>query len=438
MTFFKKLNQSKILFWCLCIGIFGILLACNFLTGMCVDDYGYSFSYSTGARITSVLDIFPSIGEHYKVMNGRSITHFLVQLFLFLPHPIFKFVNAGMFLLQILLIYSICKEPNSRNNLVLATIFGLIWAFEPVFGQVNLWQDGACNYLWSIIFGLAFLIPLIQCFLHRETCGKMWQKILYVVLGFAAGGYLENLSATVIFMAFVLLLLIRFYHKEKVPLHFILALAAAAVAFVIMVTAPGEMKNKIVKKGWSFFRENFMAALDRYQSFWLLALVFLVLFVFAVFLKTNREKLIVSALFALGSLCANFIFVVASYYPARASACSALLLITADAILMAELFSTKFCAAVTSFALVMLLVTFYDGCLGMNDIYKTHLAMNANIATVQQCKAEGKLDVTVPMVNPSTKYSAINYLKYLDKKDATSWPNASVAKYYGVHSVLGK
>lgn len=434
----KRLNQSKALFLCLCIGIFGILLVCNFLTGMAVDDYTYSFSFSTGERIAGIGDIFPSLWAHYETMNGRLLAHFFVQLSLLLPHPVFKILNSGMFLLQILLIYRICSGSGALNNLIFASIFGLIWVFEPAFGQVNLWQDGACNYLWSAVFGLAFLVPLIRRFLYRESSKKAGQKILYAVLGAAAGGYSENLSAAVIVMAFLLLMLIRFYKKDKVPTHFVFGLAAAAAAYAFMAAAPGETKNKIAKGGLSFYRQNFIKTLEMYRTFWLLAAVFIVLLVLAASLGRNRDALILSALFAVGSLCANFIFIVSSYYPPRASSCSALFLIVADAILMTELFMTKHSALIISFAFVMLMVTFYAGSVGLNDIYITHSAMEANIASLQQCKARGKLDIALPMITPSTKYSPIKSLKYLDTKDPSSWPNAFMAKYYGVRTIIGK
>lgn len=434
----KRLNQSKTLFFCLCAGIFVILMVCNFWTGMAVDDYTYSFSFSTGERIASVPDIFPSLRAHYGTMNGRLLAHFFVQLFLLLPHAVFKVLNSGMFLLQVLLIYRICKPSGAPNNLVFASVFGAIWVFEPAFGQVNLWQDGACNYLWSAVFGLAFLIPIIRRLRYREAEKAAGWRALYPMLGFAAGGYLENLSAAVIVMAFLLLLLLRFYKKERVPARFILGLAAAAAAYALMAAAPGEMKNKIVKGGLWFYRQNFIKTLETYRTFWLPAAAFIVLFVLAASIERNKDALILSALFALGSLCANFIFIFSSYYPARASSGSALFLIAADAILAAELFATKYDALLISSALVLLAVTFYDGGIGINDIYTTHSAMQANIASLRQFKAEGKLDVSLPMIHPSTRYSLVQSLKYLDTKDPSSWPNAAMAKYYGVRTIIGK
>ena len=44
----------------------------------------------------------------------------------------------------------------------------------------------------------------------------------------------------------------------------------------------------------------------------------------------------------------------------------------------------------------------------------------------------------MPLVEGSTKYSGIYCLRYLDTQDPTTWPNADMAKFYGVRSMLGE
>ena len=89
----------------LCICVYTFMLACNLLTGLCVDDFSYFNDFSAkGERIDSFWRIFSSLEAHMKIMNGRTIAHFFVHLFLYLPLPIFKIINAAAFVLLLIMI----------------------------------------------------------------------------------------------------------------------------------------------------------------------------------------------------------------------------------------------------------------------------------------------------------------------------------------------
>jgi hypothetical protein len=62
------------------IGVIFYLMCAH--TPLMMDDYDYSFSWATGEKLTSLSDIFASQIAHYSLWGGRSVTHFLVQLFL--------------------------------------------------------------------------------------------------------------------------------------------------------------------------------------------------------------------------------------------------------------------------------------------------------------------------------------------------------------------
>ena len=66
----------------LMIGIFVLMLVLNAHTPLMMDDYDYSFSWSTGDRLSGIADIVRSQAVHYTIWGGRSVTHFLAQLFL--------------------------------------------------------------------------------------------------------------------------------------------------------------------------------------------------------------------------------------------------------------------------------------------------------------------------------------------------------------------
>ncbi len=437
MNNLEKINKSGKLFYTLCAGIFLIMLALNLLTQMCVDDYTYTFSFAKSKPIENIFEIFPSIATHSHYFNGRSIAHFFAQLFLFLPAPVFKIINPLMFLLQIILIYKIAKQEKGHNNILLIAVFCLTWIFEPAFGQVNLWLDGSCNYLWSIVFTLAFIYPLT-----KELTGTPFKKnvgfyIGYIIISFIAGGYQESASAAAIFTVFVLMVLIKFYKKEKVSIAYLLGFLAAVVSFLIMAFAPAELSNKFGSHGIEFYMNNFVKALELFKMFWPLALIYVILAVTALYENRNKDKIILSALLFVAALCAHFILILASYQPERCGFCACILLIAADAVLTDELFTTRHQLKILLCVCSLMLITFYYGVIGSTDVYQTYKETTANINYIYECKEKGITDIELPMVIPETKYSSVYDLKYLDCEDVTSWPNSDMALYYGVNSIKG-
>lgn len=92
--------------------LFLFMLACNILTPYLADDFTYMFSFQSGERIKDLLDIFPSMLAHAQKMNGRLVTHFLVQLTFLFPANLFDFVNAAMFTFQV---YLICRTARAKG-----------------------------------------------------------------------------------------------------------------------------------------------------------------------------------------------------------------------------------------------------------------------------------------------------------------------------------
>ena len=181
----KKLSPDKKLLFLIFAGMFLVMLLLTALTPMLADDYSYSFSYADRSRIDSVRDIFLSLNAHRDSMNGRMVSHFFAHLFLLLPKPVFCVVNALVFTLIIFLIYLTIRSGNDRRDLLLMLIaLFLIWLYTPVFGQVFLWLDGACNYSWAFLFIFAFLYPYCSAYLHkrRPFADNPCLKVLYLSL----------------------------------------------------------------------------------------------------------------------------------------------------------------------------------------------------------------------------------------------------------------
>lgn len=418
----------------LLLGIFLLMLLGNVLTPYAVDDWAYMRSFATGERITAVRDILPSIAAHAYSMNGRLFAHFWVQLFLLLPKAVFNIVNALVFTALIALLARLAQPEGERNNLVLFVIFCAVWVFVPAFGQVFFWLDGACNYGWGCLAGLAFLTPYLRLF-ERDTEKKPAFWILWMLLGFYTGAYLENMAAGAIFLSALLLLGRRAVRKKKNGLLPWLPVLAAAAGFLFMMTRPAESLKSGAEGSLASVGTGLVAALMAYRELAVPLIVFAVTLVMALWYHVRRERILLAAALFLGSLCANFSLSLASYYPERCLAFPAVLLIAADAVLISELFSGKAKLSVLCAAAVLVLPTLYWGVYGFADITNVYLQVRTNETTITEAAARGESSVTVPYIETQTRYSALDGLKYLDTEDPQSWPNDAMADVLGIGEI---
>ena len=122
--------------------LFSVVLLFNFWTPYASDDYSYMYDFSDGARITSIGQIFSSLAAHYtKYGNGRLVAHFFVMLFLIGSKWIFNLVNAGLFVLLIIMVYTLTMQKKSFSMLLFFAIPTLLWLYMPAYGQIFLSQN---------------------------------------------------------------------------------------------------------------------------------------------------------------------------------------------------------------------------------------------------------------------------------------------------------
>ena len=138
------------LFALILLAILAQMLVLNAHTPLMMDDYDYSFSWSTGERIDGIADVLASQAAHYRLWGGRSVVHALAQLFLWLGKPVFNIANAVMYVLLLLELLALSGCGWRRADcLRLLLAHGVLLSGVSFFGTVFLWLDGACNYLWG-------------------------------------------------------------------------------------------------------------------------------------------------------------------------------------------------------------------------------------------------------------------------------------------------
>lgn len=189
------------------LSIWGFMFLLN---GFCYpfpgDDYVYSFIWEGHAigvplseeavRIQNFSDIFTSLGYHYMTWSGRLVAHFFLIFFLWIGKFWFNFINAAMVVFLCFCIQWIAHEGRVTLDISvkkLALTFFCLWAFTFNFSGVMLWMAGSCNYLWTAVFLLLFLIPYVRhYFTEGAVSYQKWMVPAMAALGFMAGNANEN------------------------------------------------------------------------------------------------------------------------------------------------------------------------------------------------------------------------------------------------------
>lgn len=237
------------------VGVFVLFFLLNWLTPMAFgDDYLYTFIWQghsmftplteEAVRISSLKDVFVSQWSHYFTWSGRAVSHTLIQLFLWAGKPVFNLLNSFIAILLIAEIYWCAHKGKVSlyfDSSSLCWIAFALWAFTPGFSGVFLWISGACNYLWTAVFLLGFLLPYIRkyyCFEEVMTANKYF-KFLMFFLGMIAGWSNENSICWIILALFVFIFVNR--NSSKKESWMFAGLAGLIIGYALLMFAPGNV-----------------------------------------------------------------------------------------------------------------------------------------------------------------------------------------------------
>ena len=189
------------------LGIFFVIFILNsFMVRSAGDDYVYSFMWeghsmyeslsADARRIAGFSDIAVSAWSYFLTWGGRIVAQSMAMFFLWMPRGVFNVAIALTVVLLVLLMQWTARGGKVTMELpaksVLITGF-FLWAFQANFCGIFIWLDGSCNYLWPMVFLLAWLLPYIR---HYMTDGEAryggWLSPLLFLLGLLAGNGNEN------------------------------------------------------------------------------------------------------------------------------------------------------------------------------------------------------------------------------------------------------
>lgn len=419
----------------LCLAaVFAVMLALNLLTHYTADDWVYMLSFSTKEPIRQIRDIFPSMVVHSHRMNGRVLSHGLVQLLFLLPPWCFDILNSAAYTLLMYLSLRLCM-PGARKAWLLDFLVLGFWTLLPAFGEVALWTVGSVNYLWALLFGLLYLRPFAGFFLKAARQRRIPGKILFTVFSVLVGMYTEITSFIVLFLA--VLLLLSGGKRAKKTWLWLPALGNAA-GYAVLLSMPAELGKKQGSFELSALLGRFWQAsglLLRYL--WPLLLLWFILAAWMLLKKQVNRRFWLSFVFFLGGLAANYMLIAAAYMPQRCLCTATLLLLLADGLLLPEVagkigkpFRAAVCVLLTAAAL-------YAAYLGLPELLRTHRDFRVREDFIRSEIASGKTDLTLPLIHSDSKYTLYRDLRDLSEYDPADWPNSSMAKIYGVDSILG-
>ena len=431
-----RFSRSRVLLLLFCLGFFAMMLLCNHWTDLIADDYRYCFSYLDDTRIESVAQIFPSMAAHRQTMNGRVVPHFLVQLFLMLPKGVFDVVNALFFALLVWLLHELAVGKGLPNPVLACVLFFAFWAFQPDFGQVFLWLTGSVNYLWCGVFSLVWLLPMAKSFREDQAPGKAL-RVLYVLISFPVGAYSENGTVALVAMWLAFALVDWFWFKKRPGLWKILALVSMLAGFAYMMSAPAETVNKSAEMTVKVLLGNFAETGRMYLRFWPMLVCFPLFYALAVYRKVDLKTRLLSLTLLFGSLAGQFVLTFAMYCAGRSMHIALVLLLAADAVLLARLYDLPGRNVLIALCCVGGLLMGRGWFVGLPDIRDTHALLQYNEDFITECAARGEKEVELWRPYAKTSYSALEGLAYLNTDDPGDWPNAYMAKYYGVDKVIG-
>lgn len=276
----KNIYENGIIFIIIIYLFFYIF---NFLTPMGFgDDYLYSFVWQgkpefvpltdSAVRISSIHDLFASQWSHYFTWSGRTVNHTLAQFFLWMGKDTFNVFNAFIATLLVLEIYWCINRGKVEYSFHLNAIWGIffaLWAFTSGYATVFLWLDGACNYLWTSVLLLGFMLPYIQkyyCFSTLKGKGLLFSFFMFLS-GLFTGWTNENSVCWIILILGVFLFMIK--NCEETEIWMYSGLAGLILGYTLLMISPGNIARlqsvhglngisiSSVKNGFHFFLNSF-------------------------------------------------------------------------------------------------------------------------------------------------------------------------------------
>ncbi len=203
---------------------FIITFLANYNVYLFGDDYFY-VTFSQG----SINDFWNHHIEHYTLINGRAIVHFLVSIFLAIPSIWWKIFNS--FMLASIVYFG--SKIVSKNTFWAGLVFllGTCSIGISVSRQSIYWLTGSFNYVYPVFLLFTYWYSLLK---YRESKKHFW---LLCILGFLSAATVEQGGMMVFGLTLLLFIKDRITH-ETLDKKQILLLIITLIGVLSVILSP--------------------------------------------------------------------------------------------------------------------------------------------------------------------------------------------------------
>lgn len=456
------LNGKRNLFSCVfssfaLVLIFVIIILLNRFTPMALDDYAYSFDSGSGAPITSLSQIIPSMKVEYNVGNGRLLTHGLVQAGMLISPAAFDVLNSLLFTVLIFLVcYHARGSIKKINGVCILFSFVFIWLFSPNFAQPFLWHDGSMNYMLPAVLLMLSLIPYRR-FFREYTRLSVTKNILLTVYALLSGfltGYSNESVSTVFIILQVLFAAAYVIRKYKLRIWMPFFLIGNVTGLSLMLSSPTYGSRSQIW-GENTFSGILLGAVKRVPSAVFLTvrsllfpiLIFLAAFVLLCIFSGKKglrnltseqtDNIFLVLIFAVSAAAFGMLSCVCDYFPDRIWVPAVLFLF-----ISVSLSVTFFPVKEKYFSIAVCAAAVCTVCFSCIPVIKNAAVLYDEYSVreeyIKEEKAKGNYDLELSPVYGGSKYSV--FLKSGDISDDPDmiWVKKTFIKYHGLKSVTIK
>lgn len=301
----EKLKDKKLIAVLLINILFlSFFLFYNFKTGLFIDDYGYMYTFSEeekliNERIDSLGDVVRSQYVHYFTMNGRSISHAMLQTVLMFGKTTFNFVNTLFYFALSFGMYCVAKRRGKHEPLLQLLMYLVPWMLFPEYGKVFLVGCMAVNYMWTMAIITLTILPFKRLYDGRNPFEKhpLFGAVIMLPVGIISGWLSENGSAAMLF-CIGCMGLYYLIARKRIPAWCVTGFVGMCAGFLIMLKAPGYVVRQ--NSYWSHsymwqFKRILIYHILPYFDYIIVTLACLVCIFFFLSEKNKKKKIAVSS-----------------------------------------------------------------------------------------------------------------------------------------------
>lgn len=438
------LNKTNffILVWAL------FVFACAAMSPYFSNDYRYMLIEGTNDLVTNFSDIVLSQWRHYFDWGGRTPDHVLAQWLLLIGKPYSAVFTGIGYALLIMLIY--CHGFGNRlsfHNLRLAPVAFIalgLWLCLREYGEVVFMLVTSCNYFFTTILILGFLLPYrltFNCGYQRKD--SVFFTVLMFIVGILAGWCNEN-TGFAVSLGIGAVCLYDLIKKQLTFWEFFGGLGFA-IGYLLLVLSPGNAARlDYMKAGGDFdYFEHIFSALKVFGLSLLTQLPLLIAFLFMLF-KVKSDCFQIGRanrwyaslwLFAIGFL-SLFIMVFSPNFPAR-SAAPFTVFIIASILALYKYYEEREMRVLSPFVFRIFSIVAVCYCVTSMantayGYYQLHQDQKVRTAEIDSQLKEGSRALIVHPFNVKTN----KYIFVSDVRAAKNyWVNNIVKRYYNVESI---